>query len=700
MGALMRSMDWSKTPVGEVSSWPQSLKTTVNMLLNSKFGMFLWWGPDLVQFYNDAYRPSFGSEGEKHPQAMGQKGKDCWQEIWHIIYPQIEQVLNQAIPSWNENQLVPIFRNGILEEVYWTYSYSPVFNDEGEVGGVLVVVAETTREVISRRRSQFLAKLSTSLSGITEKEKAIEVLKPTFFKSADIPAFLLYLKSDNGNTLQLRCKSPGDLKDHLPLSTDVPMEIKIEELAKLVLQSSSPEIFPLVGKKFDRKSGHTRLSQRVYAVPILQQGSDEPDGVLVFALNPMLLFDDLYKTFLNSATAEIVHSLEKCRSAEKKKRNKQELERVRSEAEKALVESSLRLQQQKRMYDSITSSTPDMVYVLDTNYRFIYANQAIIDMWGISPDNYMGKQLHELGYEPWQVERHHKEVDEVVRTKETLRREVGFNHAALGKRMYDYIFAPIFDDDENVVAIAGTARDITEVKRLEEQKDQFIAVASHELKTPITSLKVYTQILQSKFEDQQDELAAKFMEKMDAQINKLTSLVNDLLDITKMKGGKLQFNFHHFELNELIREVAEEIQRTTKKHKLKLDLSGPAFVCADRDRIGQVLINYLTNAIKYSPKSDVIKIRGRISDGHIIASVEDFGLGIPAEKKSKIFQQFYRVDGEIRESLPGLGIGLFISKEIIQRHDGSVWFESDEDKGSVFYFKLPLAEEKSGAAKI
>nr|WP_198999789.1 PAS domain S-box protein [Flavobacterium sp. ASV13] len=146
MGALTRAKDWSSTPVGSVDSWPQSLRTTLGILLNSKFPMFLFWGPDHICFYNDAYRPSLGNDG-KHPAILGQKGAEFWPEIWDFIKPLIDQVLTEGEATWHEDQLLPIYRNGKMEDVYWTFSYSPVNNDEGEVTGVLVICNETTEKV-------------------------------------------------------------------------------------------------------------------------------------------------------------------------------------------------------------------------------------------------------------------------------------------------------------------------------------------------------------------------------------------------------------------------------------------------------------------------------------------------------------------------------------------------------------------------
>lgn len=151
MGAMTRAKDWSKTAVGAVESWPQSLRTTLGILLNSKFPMFLFWGPEHICFYNDAYRPSLGNDG-KHPNILGQKGAEYWPEIWDFIGPLIDQVLTEGEATWHEDLLLPIYRNGKMEDVYWTFSYSPVTNDDGQTTGVLVICNETTDKVNIRKK--------------------------------------------------------------------------------------------------------------------------------------------------------------------------------------------------------------------------------------------------------------------------------------------------------------------------------------------------------------------------------------------------------------------------------------------------------------------------------------------------------------------------------------------------------------------
>lgn len=170
-GELIRSIAWEETPLGPIEDWPHSLRSTLGILLHSRHPMFLWWGPKLIQFYNDAYTPSFGVG--KHPAAMGQPGRECWREIWPIIGPQIEDVMLRGVASWNEDQLVPILRNGRLEDVYWTYGYSPVYADDGSIGGTLVVCTETTPRVLAAERMRALTQEVQAASSAKDEFLAV-----------------------------------------------------------------------------------------------------------------------------------------------------------------------------------------------------------------------------------------------------------------------------------------------------------------------------------------------------------------------------------------------------------------------------------------------------------------------------------------------------------------------------------------------
>jgi len=224
------------------------------------------------------------------------------------------------------------------------------------------------------------------------------------------------------------------------------------------------------------------------------------------------------------------------------------------------------------------------------------------------------------------------------------------------------------------------------------RKDDFLSIASHELKTPVTSLKAYAQLLQMDAKESGDNRKEMMFAKMDSQVDKLTVLINDLLDTSKMQNGKLVYNKAAFKLNDQVREIINEMQVTVTSHKIIFKEEAQLEVCADRDRIGQVVNNLLGNAIKYCPDCKKLIVSIEKIDEMAVCSLQDFGNGIIKEQQSKIFERFYRVTGKNLNTYPGLGLGLYIAKEIIDRHNGRIWFESEEGKGTTFYFSLPLAE--------
>lgn len=227
-------------------------------------------------------------------------------------------------------------------------------------------------------------------------------------------------------------------------------------------------------------------------------------------------------------------------------------------------------------------------------------------------------------------------------------------------------------------------------KRLENQKEQFMAIVTHELKTPVTSIKAYTQVLHKQFQKKGDTKSAMFLIKMENQINKLTGLIEDLLDTTKIDAGKLQYRLQEFNFDEFVKEIIDEIKPTSVKHRIVKKGSTGKNIRADRERIGQVLTNFLTNAIKYSISSDKIIVQLKNSDTGISLSVKDFGLGINKDQLPYVFDRFYREPGLNQETFPGIGVGLYISAEIINRHNGKIGVESTKGKGSTFSFTLPF----------
>lgn len=264
---------------------------------------------------------------------------------------------------------------------------------------------------------------------------------------------------------------------------------------------------------------------------------------------------------------------------------------------------------------------------------------------------------------------------------------------------------PIFTEAGQAHLVVNVLVDVSEQQALEQRKNEFISMASHELKTPVTSLKGFTNVLQRRLAKQGDEQGLHYLARMDAQLDKLTGLISDLLDLSRMQSGTLALRAEAFNLDELVEEMVENVQAGTTTHRLFLEGSTGAQVFGDQERLAQVYINLLTNAIKYSPRADTVHVRLWRDDQaqQAVVSVQDFGIGIDQNYHQRIFERFYQVTDPQEKTYPGLGIGLYIASEIVALHHGRIWVESSKGHGSTFYVALPLlppqeqrSQEKSG----
>jgi signal transduction histidine kinase len=227
------------------------------------------------------------------------------------------------------------------------------------------------------------------------------------------------------------------------------------------------------------------------------------------------------------------------------------------------------------------------------------------------------------------------------------------------------------------------------------KKDDFLSIASHELKTPLTSLKIYTQALEQLVQKRGDAEYKPYLEKIDTHTDRLSHLVINLLDVARIEDRKITYIKAPFDLNALVRSAAEDAGALSSKHHISIHGSISRDVYGDEERITQVVANLLSNAIKYSPDSDAVDILLFEADGKAVTGIKDYGIGIAPEYHSKIFERFFRVDGESQGEFPGMGVGLYISAQIISQHDGRMWVKSEKNEGSILFFSLPFAKAAS-----
>jgi two-component system, chemotaxis family, CheB/CheR fusion protein len=331
--------------------------------------------------------------------------------------------------------------------------------------------------------------------------------------------------------------------------------------------------------------------------------------------------------------------------------------------------------------------------------------------WNIAEDKIGWNDQHfiMLGVQPQDIELHADYFLQFVHPDDLEKVKAALTTAVERTGVYQAEFRIIRPDNEETRWMAGFGRvvdrkedratrmvgvmfDITERKTIDQQREEFIGIASHELKTPITSIKAYAQMLENTFEDNADSQSVRMMRKLDGQVDRLTDLIRDLLDTTKIAEGQLPLKREELNLSELITEQVEELQRISDKHPIRWQPGSECRVMADKERIGQVLTNLLSNAIKYSPGGGEVTIRCERENDHFKVSVQDGGIGIPEDVQRKVFDRFYRVKNQQMQSFPGMGLGLYITAGIIYRHGGEIWVESKLGEGSTFFFTLPIGE--------
>jgi PAS domain S-box-containing protein len=322
MGARIRSHDWSRTPLGPPELWPQSLKTALSILLDSGYPMYIAWGPEFIQFYNDAYRPILGST--KHPGALGQSTPDCFAEIWDFIGPMFQRVMREGENTTLADQLLPLDRNGFVEECYFTFSYSAIRDESGGPGGVLVTVIETTDRVVGERRLKTLKDLAQSARGHSDAEVAAHVETALRGNPHDFPFALLYWCDGSGSPGELAAAAGVDPGHPVALCALQCLSNGLGELDE-GLRNGQPSLLDCTNIPEVQGSACPEPVTRMAVVRVAQPGLDTPAGFLIAGISPRRAFDTAYQGFLQTAAGQIGTSLAEARAYLHEKRRAEEL---------------------------------------------------------------------------------------------------------------------------------------------------------------------------------------------------------------------------------------------------------------------------------------------------------------------------------------------------------------------------------------
>jgi len=695
MRALCRALDWGATPLGPVAGWSHSLRTTAAALLASRHPMFLFWGPELVQLYNDAYRPSLG-EGGRHPRALGMRGREFWTDIWDVIGPQIEQVMTAGVATWHEDQLLPIERNGRLEEVYWTYSYSPVRDDDGSIAGTLVVCQETTSRVVAERRLATLHGLTALPPGGTAAAAAAQAVAALANDRRDVSFALCYLAPVPGGDVVLAAAegvaAPPD-PARWPL-----MDVLASGRPSVVALDDWPSSGP------DATWPEPPVAAAV--LPLERPGDARRLGALVVGLSPRLPWDDRYQYFVEAAALHVASHVALARD---------EMERERLLAELRVERSRL---------EFVFHQAPSFLAVLHgPRYVFTRVNDAYYQLVGHRP--LLGRPAFEALPE-LRAQGFEELLDRVVRTgtpfhgrevRVQLQRAPG---APVEERYLDFSYLPLVEADGRRSGVIAHGTDVTDhvrarrdVERLlgeseqaraqleqaraqlelaNQSKSEFLAVMSHELRTPLNAIAGYAELLTLGIHGELSDPQRDAVARIQAGQRRLLGLINQVLSYSRMEAGAVSFHAERVALAETIAECVALVAPQAQARGLTCEwhgCDGSLAALADHEKLQQVVLNLLSNAVKFTGPGGRVTVSCAAADERVLVRVRDTGRGIAPEQLERVFEPFVQVDASLTRMHEGAGLGLAISRDLARGMGGDLTLESRLGEGSTFTLALP-----------
>lgn len=561
MGALIRAHDWEATPLGAPQHWPQSLRTAVRLMLSTNHPIFIFWGPELVCLYNDAYSASLGPE--KHPAMLGQPGRTAWDEIWPMVGPQIDFVMSGAGATWREDDLVPITRYGSREDVYWTYSYGPIDDDgaAGGIGGVLVICSETTARVVAALNQQFLVRLADALREIGEPDAVLAVASQMLGERLGADCAGYAEVDDAGETAHVDREWQGAA----PLSVigahrlaDYGEAVISTLQAGEIVAVDDVDHSPLTAGA--RGAAYRRLGISAFMLaPKLREGKLR--GI-------MFLLARRPRRWLESEASLVAEAVARIGSA-----------LVSARATAALAEREWLLR-------AIGESTSELIFAKDRDHRLLYANNATLRVIGKRAAEVIGHTDREWHDDAREAQAIIDNDDHVLRTGESLRVAEIFTGPDGAERVFEGTKAPMRDESSEIVGVVGVSRDMTERNRQQRHLRLMVDELNHRVKNTLA-------IVQS--------IAHQTFRGTAASAPALSTFEDRLAALAKAHGLLTRENWESVDLAELIGEAV--YGHVGQGERVKIE--GPAVRLAPKTAvtIAMALHELSTNAAKYGALS-------------------------------------------------------------------------------------------------
>jgi PAS domain S-box-containing protein len=680
MGALTRAHDWSATVIGAPDTWPQSLRTAVRILLNTNHPMFIWWGPELIQFYNDAYRRTMGPE--RHPSALGQRGRDCWGEIWPIIGPQIEQVMSGGGATWHENQLIPVTRHGRLEQVWWTYGYSPIDEADG-VGGVLVVCRDVTREHVA---AQALREREAELARVQQIGRigGLEVDLRAGFRNRRSPEYLLI--------------------HGLPPDA-------VNETHEDWVQRIHPDDREATEKKFrDAVAGDAREYTVQYRIV------RPSDGELRWiSVKSTIERDQNGKAVrLVGAHTDITEQVEAERALRQSEEEYRKLADQLASLNATLAE---RVEEKTRERDRIWNVSQDLLVVADRSGIWQTVNPAWTRTLGWREAELLNRTSEWLEHpDDGGVTRAH--VSKLTANATTVRFESRFRHK---DGTYRWLSWTGVSDDERIYAVA---RDVTaekaatdRLKATEEalrQSQKMEAVGqltggiAHDFNNLLTGIVGSLDLMQTRLDQGRTENISRYINAAMTSANRAAALTHRLLAFARRQPLIPK----SVDANALVVSL-EDLLRRTIGETIDLDLVASAglwHTLCDPNQLESALLNLAINARDAMPDGGKLtiatanaRIEGIDADtpallpgDYIRIDVSDTGTGMTPEVAARAFDPFFTT----KPIGQGTGLGLSMIYGFARQSNGHVLIDSKLGAGTSVILYLPRHQGEAAMEQV
>jgi PAS domain S-box-containing protein len=413
-----------------------------------------------------------------------------------------------------------------------------------------------------------------------------------------------------------------------------------------------------------------------------------------------LFWNELIVSPVKDQEGNVTHFIGVQNDITRRKEAESALRQERDNLEARVEERTHDLKESEIYLESIVETIRESLLVLDSDLKILSVNDHFCRFFKVSEKEITGKVITEMGEGRWNIPELVNLLKNVLPHNNPFENfELGYDFPSIGNKLLVLNARQVTHKGKYQDRILLAIEDITERRAIEQRKEDFISIASHEMKTPLTSIKGNIQLLHRKAVNSGDTSFLAGFETTQKSIIRLEKLITDLLDVAKIQSGKIEFKFTDFKFGDLLNEAVEAVQVTSPNHQIIITGNTDQNITADYGRLEQVLINLLSNAVKYSPGANKVGVHVALVHQYLKVAITDYGVGINRQEHKKIFERFYRAD-KITKKYPGVGIGLYVSNQIIQEHKGTLWVESEEGAGSVFNFTIPVnpqADEQQSA---